>query len=96
MEGRITVSEGAERDLALKLLGFGAAVEQVGDLLQPHRLSSYLFELAQTLTAFYEHCPVLSAETDAERESRLALVAVALRVLVRGLDLLGVESPEYM
>ena len=96
IDGRITVSESAERDLALKLLGFGPVVEQTGDLLQPHRLSSYLFELAQTLTAFYEHCPVLTARTDAERESRLALVAVALRVLVRGLDLLGVESPEYM
>lgn len=94
--GQITVSEGAERALALKLLGFGAVVEQVGDLLQPHRLSTYLFELAQSLTAFYEHCPVLNAETEAERESRLALVSVALRVLVRGLDLLGVESPEYM
>ena len=96
VEGRITVSEGAERDLAFKLLGFGAVVEQVGELLQPHRLSTYLFELAQTLTAFYEHCPVLTAQTDAERESRLALVAVALRVLVQGLDLLGVESPEHM
>ncbi|GAB3722352.1 arginine--tRNA ligase [Nocardiopsis oceani] len=94
--GQITASEGAERALALKLLGFGAVVEQVGDLLQPHRLSTYLFELAQSLTAFYEHCPVLNAETEAERESRLALVSVALRVLVRGLDLLGVESPEYM
>ncbi|MBQ1081140.1 arginine--tRNA ligase [Nocardiopsis sp. B62] len=96
VEGRITVSEGSERELALKLLGFGAVVEQVGDHLQPHRLSTYLFELAQNLTAFYEHCPVLTAGTDAERESRLALVSVALRVLVQGLDLLGVESPEHM
>ncbi|MEE2045467.1 arginine--tRNA ligase, partial [Nocardiopsis tropica] len=94
--GGITVSEGAERDLALKLLEFGAVVEQVGALLQPHRLSAYLFELAQTLTAFYEHCPVLTAPTEAERESRLALVSVAFRVLVQGLDLLGVEAPEHM
>ncbi len=96
IDGRITVSEGAERDLALKLLGFGPVVEQVGELLQPHRLSTYLFDLAQTLTTFYEHCPVLTAQSDAERESRLALVAVALRVLVQGLDMLGVEAPEHM
>ncbi|WDZ90214.1 arginine--tRNA ligase [Nocardiopsis sp. HUAS JQ3] len=94
--GDISVSEGAERDLALKLLEFGAVVAQVGDLLQPHRLSTYLFELAQSLTAFYEHCPVLTASDEAERESRLALVAVAFRVLVQGLDLLGVEAPEHM
>lgn len=96
VRGEISVSEGAERALALKLLGFGPVVVQVGDLLQPHRLSTYLFELAQSLTTFYEYCPVLTAGSDAERESRLALVSVALRVLVQGLDLLGVESPEYM
>jgi len=94
--GEISVAEGAERALALNLLGFGPVVAQVGDLLQPHRLSTYLFELAQSLTTFYEYCPVLNAGSDAERESRLALVSVALRVLVQGLDLLGVESPEYM
>ncbi|WP_017607132.1 arginine--tRNA ligase [Nocardiopsis xinjiangensis] len=94
--GEISVAEGAERALALKLLGFGPVVAQVGDLLQPHRLSTYLFELAQSLTTFYEYCPVLTAASDAERESRLALVSVALQVLVQGLDLLGVESPEYM
>ncbi|MGW9347482.1 arginine--tRNA ligase [Nocardiopsis flavescens] len=92
----IAVGHGAERALALKLLEFGPVVAQVGDLLQPHRLSSYLFELAQSLTAFYEHCPVLSAATGAERESRLTLIALALRVLVQGLDLLGVEAPEHM
>ena len=90
------MGEKAERDLALKLLGFGPVVAQVGDLLQPHRLSAYLFELAQSLTTFYEHCPVLTANTDIERRSRLALIALALRVLVQGLDLLGVESPEHM
>src|SRR5699024_9315594 len=94
--GTISVGEKAERDLSLKLLGFGPVVAQVGDLLQPHRLSAYLFELAQSLTTFYEHCPVLTANTDTERQSRLALIALALRALVQGLDLLGVESPEHM
>jgi arginyl-tRNA synthetase len=92
----ITIGHEAERALALKLLEFGSVVAQVGDLLQPHRLSTYLFELAQSLTAFYEHCPVLTAGTEEERESRLTLVALALRVLVQGLDLLGVEAPEHM
>jgi len=48
------------------------------------------------LTAFYEHCPVLKAEDEATRNSRLALIAVTLRVLTQGLDLLGVRSPERM
>ncbi|HLU96031.1 MAG TPA: DALR anticodon-binding domain-containing protein, partial [Thermobifida alba] len=94
--GTITVGEPAERDLALALLGFGPTVALVGDELAPHRLCGYLFDLAQTLTAFYEHCPVLAADTPERRDSRLALCAAALRILVQGLDLLGVQAPEQM
>ena len=32
--------------------------------LEPHRLCTYLFQLAQAFSAFYEHCPVLKAEPD--------------------------------
>ena len=85
------IAETAERDLALKLLGFGAAVWPRPETPRPHRLCSYLFELASQFTAFYEVCPVLKAEDHAVRDSRLALCALTLRVLVRGLDLLGVR-----
>ncbi|GAA1106258.1 arginine--tRNA ligase [Nocardiopsis composta] len=94
--GTIAIGQPAERDLALALLGFGPAVALVGDELAPHRLCGYLFDLAQTLTAFYEHCPVLAADTPEQRDSRLALCAAALRILVQGLDLLGVQAPEQM
>ncbi|HEX3751893.1 MAG TPA: arginine--tRNA ligase, partial [Streptosporangiaceae bacterium] len=94
--GPIVIEEKAERDLALKLLGFGPAVWAVADSTEPHRLCTYLFELASQFTTFYEMCPVLKADLDAVRESRLALCALTLRVLVSGLDLLGVPVPERM
>ncbi len=93
---RIVVREPGERALALALLGFGGVVTHVGDELEPHRLCGYLFDLAQLFSSFYENCPVLKAEDPATRESRLALCALTLRVLVQGLDLLGVEAPEQM
>ncbi len=93
---RILVQDAGERELALALLEFGSVVAQVGDELEPHRLAGYLFELAQTFSSFYEHHPVLKAETTELRESRLGLCALTLAVLVRGLDLLGVQSPEQM
>ncbi|HET7304669.1 MAG TPA: arginine--tRNA ligase, partial [Segeticoccus sp.] len=46
----VVIREPAERSLALSLLGFGSVVEQVGDLLEPHRLCGYLFDLAQAFT----------------------------------------------
>jgi arginyl-tRNA synthetase len=94
--GPIAVAEPAEHDLALALLCFGDVVVQVGDLLEPHRLCGYLFDLAQTFSVFYEGCPVLKGVDDATRASRLALCRTTLDVLVTGLDLLGIASPERM
>ncbi|GAB3877359.1 arginine--tRNA ligase [Microbispora bryophytorum] len=94
--GPITLGHPAERALALQLLGFGSVVAAVAQLSEPHRLCGYLFDLAQTFTSFYESCPVLKAEEESVRESRLALSALTLRVLLRGLDLLGIEVPERM
>ncbi|MCT1479383.1 arginine--tRNA ligase [Microbacterium sp. p3-SID336] len=91
----ITVGEPAERALALLLLDFGEVVSAVGRDLEPHRLCTYLFELAQTFSVFYEQCAVLTAEPEV-RASRLALCALTLRVLVTGLDLLGIASPDTM
>ncbi|MEZ0075244.1 arginine--tRNA ligase [Planotetraspora sp. GP83] len=93
--GPITLGEPAERALALQLLGFGSVVEAVAETSEPHRLCNYLFDLAQAFTGFFESCPVLKAE-EPVRSSRLALSGLALRVLLQGLDLLGIEVPERM
>ena len=71
------------------------AAERGGGTLEPHRLCTYLFELAQLFTAFYDQCPVLKAE-ESVRESRLTLCALVLRRLSGGLELLGIETPENM
>ena len=90
------MQESAERDLALQLLSLDEAVASVGETLQPHRLCTYLFELASLFTAFYEKCPVLRADTPELRANRLALCDLTARVLSCGLDLLGIEAPQRM
>jgi len=92
----VLIGHPAERVLGLYLLGFGDTVSLVAGTLQPHRLCTYLFELAQAFTAFYEACPVLRAETDETRRSRLSLCAASAGVLAQGLGLLGIEAPERM
>ncbi len=92
----VTITSGPERALALRLLGFGAVVTQVGETAEPHRLCAYLFEVASLFTTFYEECPVLKAEPESLRASRLALCALTLDVLTGGLGLLGVPIPERM
>jgi arginyl-tRNA synthetase len=90
----IRIGAPAERTLALALLRFPTTVNDVARTLEPHRLCTYLYELATAFSTFYEACPVLRAPTEDERASRLALADVTARVLARGLDLLGIEAPE--
>jgi arginyl-tRNA synthetase len=94
--GPIVITEPAERELARKLLEFGAVVTQVADTAEPHRLCTYVFEVASLFTTFFEQCPVLKADDEETRQSRLALCAATLRVLTTGLDLLGVPLPDRM
>jgi arginyl-tRNA synthetase len=94
--GPIVLTEEAERQLALQLLGFGAAVWQVSEAAEPHKLAAFLFETASAFTTFYEKCPVLQAPEESVRSGRLALSALTLRVLLTGLDLLGIPVPERM
>jgi arginyl-tRNA synthetase len=96
VRGPVRLGEPSERALALALLGFGDVVVQVGDVLEPHRLCGYLFDLAQTFSGFYESCPVLSAPDEETRGSRLTLAQVTLDVLEAGLGLLGIAAPERM
>lgn len=94
--GPITVlDEPVEQQLALALSRYGEVVADLAENLQPHKLCTYLFELATTFSSFYENCPVLKSE-GAVRDSRLGLVAATRDVLAAGLDLLGITAPERM
>jgi arginyl-tRNA synthetase len=92
----VVLDEPAERALALELLAFEGAVRLAADKLEPHRLCTYLFDLASAFTTFYEQCPVLRADSPEVRDSRLVLCDLTARTLSVGLDLLGIEVPERM
>jgi arginyl-tRNA synthetase len=93
--GRDRGAEPTERALALALLKFPLAVEEVARSARPHALCDYLYEVAQAFSTFYNECPVKESEP-AVRASRLALVALTADVLRAGLDLLGIETLERM
>jgi arginyl-tRNA synthetase len=93
---RPEISERAERELAIALLGFPDAVSSTLSSWSPSRLCAYLYDLASAFTGFYENCPVLKAPTDELRHSRLALSDLTARVLAQGLDLLGIAAPDQM
>ena len=92
----IEVADHAERALALALVAFGRVVDDTARSAQPHRLCTYLFELAQAFTRFYEAAPILKAPSDAQRRNRLSLAIGTERVMERGLGLLGIDAPQRM
>ena len=90
------VSHTAERALALELLKFGEMVDFALRDYRPNMLTAYLFELSNRYSVFFEQCPVLKAESDDFRTSRLLLCDLTARTLQKGLELLGIETVERM
>ncbi|MEU2233600.1 arginine--tRNA ligase [Streptomyces vietnamensis] len=86
----------AERALGLHLDQFGAAVAEVAEEYAPHKLAAYLYQLASHLTAFYDQCPVLKADTQEQKENRLFLIDLTARTLHQGMALLGIRTPERL
>ena len=92
----IDLSQPAERALAVLLLRFGDALAEVEADYMPHHLTVHLFDLAKAYSTFYEECPVLKAESQARKVSRLKLCDLTARTIREGLDLLGIKAPERM
>lgn len=92
----IRVDAPEERQLALKLMQLPAVVDSVAQSLEPHRLCNYLYDLAAFSHKFVETCPVLKAEDEATKQSRLALCLLMADTLRLGLDLLGIGVLERM
>lgn len=92
----LRVLEPQERALAMALLQFSEALSRVAADYRPNHLTAYLFDLASKYSSFFENCPVLKAEDEATRISRLLLCDLTARTLNRGLDLLGIETVERM
>ena len=86
----------AERALALELLRFSEALEKAVRDYRPNLLTSFLYELANRYSTFFENCPVLKAPGDALRQSRLLLCDLTARTIQKGLELLGIDVVERM
>ena len=92
----IILSHPAERTLGLQLVRLTDALAEVESESMPHYLTVYLFDLAKAYSTFFENCPVLRAETDDLKNSRLLLCDRTARTIRFGLDLLGIQVVERM
>ncbi len=96
LPGEIKLEAEQEQALGAKLAQFAEVLNGVGEKGVPHVLCSYLYDLAGLFSSFYEHCPILTAESETVKQSRLRLVALTGKTLKQGLELLGLETLERM
>ena len=92
----VVIIEDREAQLAARLLQFEETLTVVAREGTPHVMCSYLYDLAGLFSGFYEHCPILSAESEETRNSRLKLALLTAKTLKLGLDTLGIETVERM
>ena len=85
-----------EFELLRRLSFFEDIVKSAAISFAPHILCTYLFELAQYFNHFYQQTPVLTAENENKKEFRLLLVSVSALVVQKGLNILGIQTPEKM
>ncbi|MXP56175.1 arginine--tRNA ligase [Pantoea sp. Mhis] len=92
----ITLTEEYEVRLAIHLLQFEESLIQVAYDGTPHIMCSYLYELASLFSNFYEHCPIILNKNNQTCKSRLQLAALTAKTLKQGLNILGIQTVQYM
>ena len=85
-----------ERALALELLKFSDALTETLEDYRPNVLTGYLYNLTKVFFTFFDRCPVLKAEDEAIRASRLMLCDLTGQITRKGLSLLGIDVVERM
>ncbi|MBX7067188.1 MAG: arginine--tRNA ligase [Parachlamydiales bacterium] len=90
---KIALQHPSEMALGMHLARFGEVIEIMARDLLPNRLTDYLYELAEKFNAFFRDCRV---EGTPEEGSRLVLCELTAKVLKQGLEILGLETVDWL
>ncbi|TNV22902.1 arginine--tRNA ligase [Buttiauxella sp. B2] len=96
LKAPVVITEDREAQLAARLLQFEETLNVVARDGTPHVMCTYLYDVAGLFSGFYEHCPILAADTIEARNSRLKLALLTAKTLKLGLDTLGIDTVERM
>lgn len=90
------LAHASEVALVKQLARLPGAVREAGERYAPFVIAEWCYATARAVSVFYDHCPVLRAETPELRAARLRLAAAAAQAIQNGLALLGIRVPERM
>ena len=96
-KGHILVPAGeSEKALMLALTGFNSMIQQAFEELAPHKICSFIYDLANDFNHFYHETKILSEEDADRKRSYIELLDLTREVLETSIDLLGFAAPERM
>ena len=96
-KGHILVPAGeSEKALMLALTGFNSMIQQAFEELAPHKICSFIYDLANDFNHYYHETKILSEEDADRKRSYIELLDLTREVLETSIDLLGFAAPERM
>jgi len=88
--------EPAEKELLRKVMLLDFVIAESARQLRPHIVAEYCLDLAVAYNKFYNSCPILSCEDEAQKQSRLATNSAAKQAMRRALEAVGLPALERM
>ena len=86
----------SEKDLMLELSKFNAVMESAFEETAPHKICSYIYDLANAFNSFYHGTKIMSEENETVQKSYIRLLELTKSVLETCTDVLGFSAPERM
>lgn len=86
----------AEKKLIILLSSFSEIIEKSAATLNPALTANYVYDVVKAFNYFYQNYSILNADSESEKQSRLALAQWTANVVENALKLLGIGAPERM
>lgn len=86
----------SEKALMLELTRFNAMMENAYEETAPHKVCSYIYDLANALNHFYHETKIMAEEDEAVQASYVRLLKLTKRTLEVCIDVLGFSAPDRM
>ena len=86
----------SEKNLMLELSKFNAMMENAFEETAPHKVCSYIYDLANAFNSFYHGNKIMTEENEVVQKSYIRLLELTKAVLETSIDVLGFSAPERM
>ena len=85
-----------ELEVIKSISNFPKVIMESSRELSPYLLANYLYSLVKSYNAFYQDYPIISEENISNKNFRIELSRLTLKIIESGMKLLGVNMPDRM